>query len=174
MLLLDPIEVICRAAPDSDKGMDWLGLLPTWIAFLAFLVSIRAATQGKRLELRTKRFERLAIQPIESSFIATDQLFQLHGAIPASANLQALTERVTDVNVLLSHIRVIYSAFKYDDILTVGDDFTDKVFAGQTQLLSTYAADYTLWKMRVLDALYKALDKEIGGWWRELKEWGTP
>ncbi len=171
MLLLETIKVICQAAPEPDKSIDWSGMLPTGIAFLAFLVSIRTATQGKRLEVRTKRFERLAMQPVENSFAAADQLFQAQASTPASTALQTLVERVTDINITLSHINAIYTSFQYTDILEAGERFTDQVFAGQTQPLVTYASEYALWKTLVLDALYKALDREIGGWMREVKEW---
>lgn len=159
--------VFCQAVPVVEAGFDWSGLSSTLVAFLAFVYSLRAVAQGKRIEIQSRRFERLGIQPIESSFGVLDQLFQAHGGGPASDVLQILTERVADVNIVLSHIPIIYPAFDYADVVVrAGENFTDSVYAGSSHALIAFTSDYALWRMLVLDALYKALDKETGRWFR--------
>jgi len=169
MLLLDTITyVLHQAAPastEANKGWNWPATASTGVALLALFVSLRTASRGKSLDIQTKRFERLGIQPVESSFTAIDLLFSEQGTAPASDARQTLTERIADVDIILSHIVRLYPAFKYEDIIEAGEEFKSLVFEGPAETLASFGSAYAIWKLAVLNGLYEALAQEV-------KEWG--
>jgi hypothetical protein len=151
----------CNLNPQESSSFDWV---TTLLAVIALIVSIYLIYLSKKVEIKTNKFNKLCLEPLEKYFDVLSDLILINKDNAISLYLNDITSINSDINVFLTKVKTIYPDLNIDFLQDTSIVFTDKAYENGLQNLQMYTifGDFLEARMIILDTVYNhSIEKEI-------------
>jgi hypothetical protein len=164
MILYCPDNFHCIEHSYSNANgstSDFISYLALAISILSIVTTIFVVYLAKRVEIKVNKFNRLCLEPLESSFNSIFEHFDSYRNDSIHKHLKELFNACSDLTSQLVAIKSIYPKLDTAILQDRFSEFTDKAYANQSELFYTLQSDFLRVKIQILSEVYNyALEKE--------------
>ena len=143
----------------KESDTDFFSL---FVGLATILITIYVVYLGKKVEIKTNKFNKLCLEPLEVKFKILEDLYISNRDDELNKHLKDINDHVNDLCLLLAETKEIYPKLDINVLQDISHEFTDFAFQQKTEKLHATKSLFLKTKVKILSRVYDfALDKEI-------------